>query len=410
MIENEDLVSMFQVNKIIKDTESDIIVQMKDGHKFRIMAKGAEQKIRGALWEGKRPGLIVGDDLENDEIVMNQERRTKFKRWFKGAVMPALSVTGKIRLVGTILHLDSLLENFMPQDWSKFTVHEDLKSYSTNDKPLWKGVRYRAHNHDYSQILWPDRFNKKTLQALQQDYINDGIGDVYNQEYLNNPIDENRSYFKRSNMLADSDETIEDILSGKKELNYYIGVDLAISEKQRADWTCFVVGGMDSDNILHIVEVVRGRMDARMIVDTIFTLYSRWRPEIFLFEKGQLERAIGPFLREESLKRGMFPQTDAVTPSADKQVRGRSIQGRTQVHGVKFNKKTDWYTQFEQECLQFPKSKWDDQVDAFGLLGMALDKFQQARTEQERDFDDYMDEVRRDSDLLEQGRNSTTGY
>ena len=61
-----------------------------------------------------RPGLIVGDDMENDEIVMNKDRRLKFKRWFYGALLPCLSDRGKIRIVGTILHLDSLLENLMP--------------------------------------------------------------------------------------------------------------------------------------------------------------------------------------------------------------------------------------------------------------------------------------------------------
>ena len=66
--------------------------------------------------KNRRPGLIVGDDMENDEIVMNRDRRLKFKRWFYGALLPALSDKGKIRLVGTILHLDSLLENLMPKD------------------------------------------------------------------------------------------------------------------------------------------------------------------------------------------------------------------------------------------------------------------------------------------------------
>jgi hypothetical protein len=59
---------------------------MDDGHQFRIMALGSEQKVRGLLWNGRRPNLIVGDDLENDEIVMNSERRQKFANWVDNAL------------------------------------------------------------------------------------------------------------------------------------------------------------------------------------------------------------------------------------------------------------------------------------------------------------------------------------
>ena len=82
----------------MKDTEDDCIVKFTDGTEFRIAAKGSEQKMRGLKWNNKRPDLIVGDDLENDEIVLNTERRQKFKRWFYGALVPSLSQTGVIRI------------------------------------------------------------------------------------------------------------------------------------------------------------------------------------------------------------------------------------------------------------------------------------------------------------------------
>lgn len=63
----------------------------EDGHMFRI-TKGAEQKIRGLKWNNKRPDLIICDDLENDEIVLNKERRAKFKRWFYALCLAVLIV------------------------------------------------------------------------------------------------------------------------------------------------------------------------------------------------------------------------------------------------------------------------------------------------------------------------------
>ena len=67
LLENEDLIHLFGITSFEKMNETDIIVKLKDGYRFRIIAKGAEQKLRGTKWDGLRPDLIVIDDLEGDE-------------------------------------------------------------------------------------------------------------------------------------------------------------------------------------------------------------------------------------------------------------------------------------------------------------------------------------------------------
>jgi len=57
--ENEDLRKEFGISHFETDQKTEIIVVHDDGYRFRILARGAEQKIRGALWNGKRPNLIV---------------------------------------------------------------------------------------------------------------------------------------------------------------------------------------------------------------------------------------------------------------------------------------------------------------------------------------------------------------
>lgn len=59
LIANEDLIALFGVERIEKDAENDLIVRLKDGYRFRITAKGAEQKMRGLKWDGMRPDLII---------------------------------------------------------------------------------------------------------------------------------------------------------------------------------------------------------------------------------------------------------------------------------------------------------------------------------------------------------------
>lgn len=409
--ENEELVSLFGISRFVKDAESDIIVEFKDGEQFRIVAKGSEQKIRGLKWDGQRPDLIVCDDLENDEIVLNQERREKFKRWFYGALLPCRSDRGIVRVIGTILHLDSLLERLMPPDWSKFTVHEPLKSYSIQKDSFakWKSVRYRAHNEDYSHILWSEKFSSQDLRDIRQQYVEQGIPDVYSQEYLNYPIDESLAYFKKSDFVEMREADYENIKSGYKELNYYIAGDLAISEKERADYSAFVVGGLDSENKLYILDVIRGRFDGRQLVDIIIDLQRQYDPQLFVIEKEKISKSIGPFLREAMFTAGVFPIIEEILPSVDKETRGRSIQGRMRVHGVRFAKKHEWYGPFEAELLTFPRGRTDDQVDAFAYLGLALDKFITARSMEER-RDEEFEEERKASEHYEKGRSKLTGY
>ena len=407
--ENEDIIELFGLPKddkgevkFIKDTETDIIVAFPDGHKFRIVAKGAEQKLRGLNWNGTRPDLVVADDLENDELVMNKERRLKLRKWFYAALLPAMSPRGKFRMVGTILHMDSQLESLMPSPYHRATQDDGIKVWSAQPRGMWKSVKWRAHTPNFDRILWPARFNQKFFEDKREDFRRQGIPDVYSQEYLNEPIDDSVAYFKKQDFRGRTDE------DKKKRLNYYITADLAISETQSADWSAFVVAGVDEERIIHVVNVIRDRLDGREIVDLILALQRTYNPIAIGIEEMQVSKAIGPFLREEMIKQNTFVNYVPMKHMGkDKVSRGRSIQARMRAKGVRFEMADDWYPAFEDECLKFPRAKHDDQVDAFAYLGLLLDKMIEAPTDKEVEDEEY------ELELMESGplqRNKTTGY
>jgi predicted phage terminase large subunit-like protein len=404
LIDNDKIKELFQIKEFVKDTEEDVIVECHDGYQFRISAKGSEQKMRGLKWNNKRPDLIVCDDMENDEIVMNPERRMKFKRWFYGALVPSLAVGGLIRIVGTILHEDSLLNNLMPKDYHEDTVVEDLKSWSTNKYKSWKSIKYRAHTDEFEEILWPERYSVEWFKKEKADYHSIGLPDVYSQEYLNIPIDESVAYFKRHDFLGMSAE------DKKLPMHYYIAADLAISQKETADYSVFIVAGVDENRILYIKNIIRDRLDGRDIVDTVLDLQKVYEPELFGIEEMQVSKAIGPFLREESIRTGVYPNLLPLKHQGkDKISRARSIQGRMRANAVKFDKSAHWYAAFEDELCKFPRGTRDDQVDAFAYIGMMLDSLVEAPTQFEMDEEEYLDELHR-SDAGDAGRSQYTGY
>lgn len=408
LIDNDHIKSLFHIKGLVKDSETDIICEFTDGHRFRIQAKGSEQRLRGVKWAGKRPDLIVCDDIEDDEQVMNKDRREKFRRWFTGALIPALSVDGIIRVVGTILHMDSLLERLMPEfqlqtrQKHKFLVVEPLKTYTNHTLP-WKSVKYRAHSDDFKHILWPERINEEFLKSERQQKVDQGLPDVYSQEYLNIPIDESLAFFKSGDFRPRNDE------HRKRPLRFYIAADLAISEKDRADYSVFCVAGMDEEGIIHVVNVIRERMNALEIAETIFALEKTYRPEVFALEEGQISKAIGPFVYEEMPKRGVFPNLIGVKPSMDKMTRARAIQARMRAHAVRFETDSDWFNNFKDELVRFPRDKHDDQVDAFAYIGLILEKMYEAPTKLEMEEEAYADELR-NSGLSDSGRSAVTGY
>jgi len=408
LLDNDDLRSLFSISSFPKDTEDDLIVEMEDGYTFRIQAKGSEQKLRGLKWANLRPDLVIGDDMENDEIVMNKDRRMKFKRWFYGALIPCISSSGKIRIVGTILHLDSLLENLMPSSQlgqhrgHKMLIQEDLKEYSLNKLP-WKSVKYRAHTDNFKTLLWPEMKSAEDFRLQKEDYVRQGLADVYSQEMLNIPLDIGDTFFKKSDFVAMKPE------DQKRKLIYYAACDLAVSQAQRADYSAFVVGGMDEDGRLYCKHVIKERMDALEIVDTILMIQKIYKPVLFGLEQGTIQKAIGPYLNEEMLKRGEFINTVLLKPSGDKLTRARSIQARMRSGACKFDKDTDWYQNFEDELLRFPRDKHDDQVDAWAYLGLMLDKMWEAPTEKELESEEYEAYVR-ESNVVDSGRSTVCGY
>jgi predicted phage terminase large subunit-like protein len=389
------------VKRFIKDRETEIIVEKFSGFKFRIIVKGAEQRMRGLKWERKRPSLVIADDLEDEELVSSELRREKFRRWFYGAVKPIIRDGGKIRVVGTIMHMDSLLMRLMPPLKSPFTQHTALK-LSTSEKRAWKSVLYRAHNEDFSELLWPQMYPAARLKQIRQDFAEQGMLDVYGQEYLNDPIDQTTAYFHKDDFLP---MTEEDFTTFK---TFYCAGDLAITEHKRSAFTALGAGGIDSQGILHLEDVRRGRWDSLQIADELFALDKRYSPDRFRLESENIQRSIGPYLYKRMDDEQHYINLESKPPTKDKLARAQSIRARMRAGKVRFNKNAEWYPDFEEELLHFPKWPYKDQVDMFAWLGLMLDEMIEAPTMEEWNEDQY--ELEMEDDYGEDGLCLTTGY
>jgi predicted phage terminase large subunit-like protein len=382
---NEEMMRAFGA-EIVRDVETELVARVR-GREFCVMVFGAEANLRGALWRQKRPSLVLGDDLENDELVMNPDRRDKFWNWLLNAVLPMGSDYARFRILGTILHMASALERLL------------------ND-PTWETRRFRAHHDfdDFSQILWPEKFPEERLRRERQFYINGGNASGYSQEYLSHPIPQQDAYFRVSDMVP------MDERNRRSPKLYYGAIDFAVSQKERADFTAFVIGGMEDAGLLCITDVSRGRWDPLEIIEKLFELDRRWRPEFWVAEEGIIRKVLGPFLNAEMVKRGRFLNIILKVPVKDKMSRARSLQARMRAGGVRFDGEAEWYVGYEREMLSFPRGINDDQVDASAWLGLALDELTEHPTPEQIEDEEWFEARRASAVATSDGRSLQTGY
>jgi hypothetical protein len=391
--DNDALISHFKVKGFIQDQKTDIIIECTDGHQFRILARGAEQKIRGRKWRGKRPGLIVCDDLEDDEQVESKDRRKKFSRWFFRACKQALRRGGRIRVHGTVLHIDSLLMHL-------------CKNKS------WNSRLYKAHNafQDFANILWPEAFSELRLRDIREEFIREGDSAGYSQEYLNDPQDFEDRYL-RAEQFVPMQEQDRDAFK-----KFYVGVDFAISKKDSSNRTSFTIGGKDALNLTHIVDQRVGRMDSLAIIEEFFFIQECWNPDMFFVENGQIWKAIEPILTQEMLARDQWINITPLTPILDKKSRGRAFQKRMRAGGARFNTEASWFPEYREELLLFTgdaEAMLDDQFDSTATLFLGLEKISPLEEDDQVD-EEYAEEL---AELIalrmkmgNMGRSEVTGY
>lgn len=386
---NEDLRRDFDIVGFESDQKTEIIVKCGDGHRFRILARGSEQKIRGAMWNGMRPDLIVCDDMEDDEQVENKDRRSKFRRWFFRAAKQALSKRGKIRVHGTVLHDDALLPRLRANK-------------------MWKSLFYKAHKSysDFSELLWPERWTEQDLRDRQKEFEEDGDGPGYSQEFLNTPLDSNEAYLNTDGFIPMS---IHDHEKPKRKV---CGADFAITKKDSANQTAFTCGGQSTDNLIHIIGHTAGRWKSDEWVDELFDFDSLWDPEFWVVEKGQIWDSVKPFIDKEMMQRDHWIDFRPVVASKDKSVRGQGFRKRHRSGGIRYNTEADWYEAYKAELLTFTGVSDALLDDRFDSTVYVIKGFDAEPDVEDDDFleDAELEEERMAQDLRGGGRRSATGY
>jgi predicted phage terminase large subunit-like protein len=274
----------------------------------------------------------------------------------------------------------------------------------------WKGKIYEACDANVSQesILWPEMFSQQRLMEIRTMYSSARNLQGFNMEYRNIATDQSSGFFRKEDFRSMTDEDRKKIDDGR--LTYYVGGDFAISTKQRRDRTVFVVGGMDADGALHVVDVRAGQWDGLQIIEEMFSIYRAWHPDEWYLESGSILKTLQGALEVEQRKHNIYLPLSLMVPVNDKQRRAVSMQARMRARAVRFDKDTSWYAHLEEECLSFPRGEHDDYVDALAWLGVGLSRMVTPATDEEEEEIEFENMKRESMTFGSSGRSLWTGY
>lgn len=117
---------------------------------------------------------------------------------------------------------------------------------------------------------------------------------------------------------------------------------------------------------VHILDVVRERMEFYKLRERVITLARQYDPEVLLIEDAASGMQLIQTLRADS-PLGV-PEPLARRPENDKQARVASAASMIATGQLHLPRDASWLADFQAEVTGFPNARFDDQVDALSQL------------------------------------------
>lgn len=308
----------------------------------RIMSRSRGQRVRGLRHLQFRPDLVILDDVEEAGKVQKKEYRDKTDQWLRGEIIPAIEENkARLIVVGNALHTDSLMARLKRDNLFEH------REYALLD--------------DKGNITWPGKYPDMESVKRQEAKVRHNL---FMREYL-------------LKVIPPEGQEIR-----PEWIKYYkippeviaqtgVGVDLAISKRETADYTAAVTGQLyhDSDRpkIAVMPNLVNRRLTFLETVDQLKMLNEVLKPTgtpIFFIEEVSYQKAA-----IEEAQRNML-YVVPMKPTGDKRARLRTVATFIQNGMIEFPDKG--CEDLIDQLLGFGIEDHDDLVDAFVYMIMGL--------------------------------------
>lgn len=322
---NSRLLELFGTFKSDKWTESELSVSGRT-----IVAKESTLTALGASGAviSKHFDIIIADDIVDFENARTELQRRKLSEWYRTALLPTLEPHGQLVVIGTRYHPLDLYQDLM-----------DSKQYS---------VQIQRAIQDDGSSLWPAKFSSTDLLQIKAE-----LGSlIFSMQYQNDVELAKQGHIFRFEWMQFYDHD-----RAPQKLKIYQGVDLAISEKETADYFALMTLGIDPNGSIYVLDLYRDRLSFKAQQEIIRLKAQQWQPVSIGIEINQYQRA----LAQELIRTTTLPIKELQTVK-DKVTRAQRRSALFENKKVFLRK--DMAVFVDELCL-FPDASHDDTFDAF---------------------------------------------
>lgn len=338
-----------------------------------LMATSTGSNITGMHFD-----LVVMDDIINDDTCATTEKMDKTREWagdVESILDPPRSVPfgmlGQFKLTEFVGDEQIVIgTRYAKGDYYEYLQAE---AEALEYRVFFRNI-YTNGIDDSGGYIWEEKFNRLYVDRLKKRLSTRRFG----SQYLNTIITAEEQVFDAGNVQYFSDAKVE-IVDGKARI-YMAGgeaieimptlvVDPAISEKKTADYTVILVGGLDYQRNLFILDFFCGRVSPHVLVEELFKKAEKWSVKMAHIEAVAYQKALIPMIKSKFSEYRPISISEYL-PKGDKKAR---IE--THLEPLFNNRKvymSAWmssHAELQEEIYYFPaKNVHDDVLDAMTML------------------------------------------
>lgn len=380
----------------VKGGATDFTVSRGGNPTCRIAAFSFGGSIRGSKHQGVRPTKVIIDDGEHPERVRSPTGRQKTWEFLTKDILKCGSRYSVYRIVGTVLHPESMLETILTKSpgwkttrWRSVIEWPERMDMWDRCERLWADLddpdreasarRYYERNREEMDrgavVLWPDHEPLWDLMVMRW---TEGEA-AFLSEKQNEPTDPTRQKFhpKRWPRCKVVDHHI--ITSGGRRIPLS-GCDVAVwldprasEEIKRNDYAaCAIVarerGAPGDVSAIYVLDVLMGRVDTEEQVAWLWTIFDRFNKRAdYGYENNGFARFLDKVLdatRRERRQKGLSDQLPLIgyNSSENKLARIMSLAPSCRLGWIEFAERVGGLVFSQFRAL--PTATHDDGPDA----------------------------------------------
>lgn len=298
----------------------------------------------GSQVVGKHFDCIFSDDLVDEDNSRTMHMRERTKTWFYQTLDPCLEPPdpevphrGEHHILGTRYHYDDLMGHLQKHELKE--AHQVIPALDERERSPWP------------EKFPPSWFHKKRERAGTI---------IFNAQYQCDTAAMQGEVFQYDHCQIVDDSQIPE------GLRMFIGVDLAIGEKEQHDLFALVVLGLCKQNNRYVIEYVDGHLRFSEQTKTILKYYRRHDPVRLCIEANAYQAAQYQTLKDEDKDLRIVP----VYTDKDKITRAWKLSSLFEEQ--KFHFRRGLPGRLLDQIVLFPNYRYKDGFDALDLANHAI--------------------------------------